>query len=359
MIGFDLTCFTSERSGIARVAMEFAREFQSEQNSILYINLGTRNLIPRIINSRVIGIKKFKFLFALFWLPIWLRQDKIEKMIFFNHRVPFLIPKNISVVIFVHDLVHLKYPTTMKFSTRILDNIFFGRSCKRADKIVCVSRATAQELRSEFPELDGKIAVIHPLIGKTRQLRHKNFWRRELHNNVRFLSVGSFEPRKNYRRLLSAFSLVSRTNTSWSLEIVGSYSWGLDSIEELVSGFGLESQVIVKRDVSEEELGRIFGQVDCLIQPSIYEGFGLPVLEAIRSTLPVLVSKEGAPGEIVGEPLFTFDPLDAQSIAAAIKNFMELSEPEIALERTRMERRSDELSWKDSVYQLKRLISQQ
>ena len=359
MIGFDLTCFSDNRSGIAKVAFEYARAFQGQSELVFYLNIHSRRFIKNPDKYRVIFTSKLKYLNSLLFLPLWTRIDHVTTMVFFNHRIPFFISRKTAVIIFVHDLVHLKHPKTMRLSTRLLDRFFFRRGCKKAEKIVCVSKSTACELVNEFPWCSSKISVIHPLLDKSPVEASGNFLSHLPSGRTKFVSIGSFEPRKNYARLLLAFSAVSKLNSKWSLTLVGSHTWGTEPPEGLIRQLNLGHRVVVKRDVGEDELAGILESSDCLIQPSIYEGFGLPVLEAIRFALPVLVSEKGAPVEIVGEPLLTFDPLDVESIATAIIAFMGLSESEVAVERTRMKRRSDELSWEDSVCRLKRLISQQ
>lgn len=358
MIAFDLTSFSSDRSGIGKLAIEYSRAFESDAKIFFYVNKRIKHLIPNIERSRKIWAPKLKFLLSIILIPAWVRMDSITKIVFFNHRTPFFLPRNISVIIFVHDLVHLKYPETMKPLTRLLDMLFFERGCRRANRIICVSRSTAFELTNEFPNIANKISVIHPLIEGPKNSDSLNYWRRNLTQRIVFLAIGSFEPRKNYRRLLSAFSLIDTVDVEWELILIGANSWGAYSIQDSIKESGLEKRVVVKENVNKDELQKIFEKSDCLIQASVYEGFGLPVLEAIRHSLPVIIANRGAPLEIVPDPVCCFDPNDIVSISKAIKKFICLSKLDVFYARKNMTLRSDQLKWSDSLKAFREIIDE-
>ena len=358
MIAFDLTSFSSDRSGIGKVAIAYSRAFESESKTLFYINSRTKYLIPNINRAREIWAPKLKFLLSLILIPAWVRIDSVTKIVFFNHRIPFFLPRNISVVIFVHDLVHKKYPETMKPLTRLLDKLFFERGCRRANRIICVSRRTAFELSEEFPDIVNQIVVIHPLIDGPKISSPTNHRRRIPRQKLVFLAIGSFEPRKNYRRLLSAFSSINIVGLEWELILIGANAWGGYSIQDSVKHSGLERRVVVKENVNEGELEKIFETSDCLIQASVYEGFGLPVLEAVRHSLPVIIADRGAPLEIVPDPVCCFDPTDIVSISTAIKKFIYLPKTDVFLARKNMIVRSDQLKWSDSLKAFREIIDE-
>jgi glycosyltransferase involved in cell wall biosynthesis len=133
------------------------------------------------------------------------------------------------------------------------------------------------------------------------------------------LFVGTMEPRKNLPRLLAAYrAYVGRCGIAKKLKIVGGQGWGKIDPVQLVANHGLEGMIEVKGKVSDTTLSALYAGAYALIMPSIYEGFGLPVVEALAHGVPVIVSRASALSEVAAAAGYTVDPMSEESICEAL-----------------------------------------
>jgi glycosyltransferase involved in cell wall biosynthesis len=181
---------------------------------------------------------------------------------------------------------------------------------RRAARIVCVSKATQKDLMAFCPAAREKTEVIyigHLLEGNpvipARQLPGKYL-----------LFVGERTGRKNFRFLVQAIGALMKQHKEVKLICTGKFSrWERDLIE----GLGIEGQCI-DMDVTDGELLYLYQHALCLVYPSLFEGFGLPVLEAMANSCPVVTADSGSIREVGGEAVEYVDPFDAASIAAGV-----------------------------------------
>jgi glycosyltransferase involved in cell wall biosynthesis len=131
--------------------------------------------------------------------------------------------------------------------------------------------------------------------------------------------VGTMEPRKNLRRLLGAYkAYIERCSTAKKLKVVGGGGWGKIDPHELVAGLGLGHMVEIEGKVSDQALSAFYAGAYGLVMPSIYEGFGLPVVECLAYGVPAIVSQDSALSEVAGVAGYTVDPLSEESICDAL-----------------------------------------
>ena len=143
--------------------------------------------------------------------------------------------------------------------------------------------------------------------------------------------IGSIEPRKNLVRLLEAYKELLKWSTKWKLVIVGSSNyWKGSLVEKKVEQLGIKDKVIFTGYVKDADLPAIYNGADLFCFPSLYEGFGLPVLEAMACGTPVITSKCSSLPEVVGEAAVLVDPFNVNEIFSAMRRI--LSEPELARE---------------------------
>jgi glycosyltransferase involved in cell wall biosynthesis len=137
------------------------------------------------------------------------------------------------------------------------------------------------------------------------------------------LFVGGLEPKKNLPRLIAAYRLLRRDpSVSHALVIAGSPSWDRSAVRRAIHAGGLEDSVILTGFVPPDELPLLYNMADLFVFPSLYEGFGLPPLEAMACGTPVLVSDRGALPETTGNAAMVTDPLVPDRIAAAMKSIL-------------------------------------
>src|SRR5207249_8471127 len=131
--------------------------------------------------------------------------------------------------------------------------------------------------------------------------------------------VGSQEPRKNLDRLIAAFAQLDTSLPELQLVVAGPQGWGSVDLPAVVRKLDLEGRVVFPGYLPDEQVGSLVAGARAFVFPTLYEGFGLPPLEAMAAGVPVVASRAGSLPEVLGDSPFWCDPLDVDSIAAAIR----------------------------------------
>ena len=214
------------------------------------------------------------------------------------------------------DLTLLHYPETMQTTNFLINKLFLLRSIRRSGKILTISNFIKKDICESFPyDVTADAVVVtypgKPEWGKTGIAAAG----REEH----LLFVGSFEPRKNLSNLLKALCILKdEKNKAVSLHIVGPAGWKNDAIHHFIKTNNLGSQISFKGYCGEKELACEYASCKAFVYPSLYEGFGLPVLEALAANTLVLSSGGTVMEEIAGGCFIPFDPGKPQDIAEKI-----------------------------------------
>ena len=256
-----------------------------------------------------------------FWgqtvLPSQVRRDGVEVLWGPSHRLPFLLDKRIGRVVTIHDLVWLHAAQTMRTRTWMGDRLLMKPALKTADVVVADSVATATALATEFPWLKSPIETVAP--GTTALPAPGDFSSLEPLGITRpyALFVGTLEPRKNLGNLIKAYSLLpASTRSGCDLVIVGGKGWKQTGLADEVRG-GLETNIKFTGFVDDRTLATLYANCLFLAMPSLYEGFGFPIVEAQSFGKPVLTSNTSSMPEVAGDSAVLVDPKDPSAIAAA------------------------------------------
>lgn len=241
----------------------------------------------------------------------WAKADEVDVFWSPRHHLPFRLDSSIRSVVTVHDLVWQKYPETMMFANRLVEKLLMPPSLDRADKILCVSQSTADDVASSFPANKSKIVVTLNAASAIDAPVAPDI------KSPYMLFVGTLEPRKNLLRILKAYSRVKPDLAEIRLVIVGAQGW-MDDIRKHIEGEGLTNTVDLRGHVEEEALHGYYQHALCLLLPSIYEGFGLPALEAMNYGVPVIGSNVSSLPEVVGKGGILVDPESIDAIATAM-----------------------------------------
>lgn len=245
------------------------------------------------------------------------------------HQPDFVLPPTrpaTRTIVTVHDLSFMHDPTTVMpgmvaYLTRLVPD-----SVNRADRVIAVSEATRQDLMAFFQTPPEKISVLYhgvspefrpvPQAERLAAVRQKY----GLGEGPLVLSVGTIHPRKNYRRLVAAFAGIQ---PGVSLVIAGSKGWAYDEVFDEVARHNLEERVLFPGFVAEADLPALYSAADLFIYPSLWEGFGLPLLEAMACGTPVIAANRSALPEVVGQAGLLVDPEDTTAIAGAMVKVLE------------------------------------
>jgi len=275
--------------------------------------------IARLVNS-----------FRMVWwmqvsLPRVCRKSRADVLHCTAFICPFFPP--CPVVLTVHDMTHARYPETMDPLWRWYKKIFFKASLRRASRLIAVSRFSASELAEIHPEHKAKIEVVYEAAAErffSPEPRENETAERIAKLGIEppyFLHVGTANPRKNLSRLLKGFDLFKKKfNRPHRMVCVGARGWLCDEMEKLAETLSAKRDLIFTGRIAEEDLLALYRGAEALVMPSLYEGFGLPVLEAMASKCPVITSNVSSLPEIAGDAALLVDPLNETEIAEAMEH---------------------------------------
>ncbi|OGE81196.1 MAG: hypothetical protein A3H72_00550 [Candidatus Doudnabacteria bacterium RIFCSPLOWO2_02_FULL_48_8] len=227
-------------------------------------------------------------------------------------------------VVTVHDVAWKLFPEAFTPFMRHYLDWSTRHAVKQAAKVVAVSQSTKNDLIKHYQVDPQKIEVIHLAVGE--QFRPRNYSDCQptldkfgLVYQKYILFVGTMQPRKNIPRLVEAFIKIKKDNhMEEKLVIVGKKGWLWEPIEQKIKESGLGQAVQVLDYVTDEDLPFLFAGASLLTLPALYEGFGLPPLEAMKSGVPVVVSDVSSLPEVVGDAGLLVDPNSVDSVAEGL-----------------------------------------
>jgi glycosyltransferase involved in cell wall biosynthesis len=243
------------------------------------------------------------------------------------HYVVPLFPPSATVVT-IHDLMHLSRPEHASLRKRIYATTMLRRAIRRSARVVTVSEATRRELVAFDPHADGKTVVIPNGVDGTFRAdipaAERNRVRQAQHLEGPYvLFLGNDKPHKNLEGLLDAFAEVVKTNRDIRLVLAGGSSDRAAKRRARIAARGLSALVLDLGVVPDADVPPLLAEASALVQPSLTEGFGLPVLEALAVGTPVACSDRGGLPEAGGDAALYFDPENRPAVAAAIRRVVE------------------------------------
>jgi len=330
-IGVDARSLSEPITGIGRYTLSLLEVMVLDKSHqwVLYSHrpLLHGNWSKKNITVHTWNLPKWARILRMLWaqsaLPLMAKKDEVDLFWSPAHRLPRYLPNSIVSVVTIHDLVWKHAPETMRLFSQKLDAKFMPEAIRMADKVIAVSKWTANDLITEVPEAEVKTSVIYEAGSLTFSHSRSDYNLGEKY----LLFVGTLEPRKNLPRLLKAYSLLSCSiKDEYPLIIVGGKGWGEDDIDDIVKQFDIEKYVQFLGYLSDKELATVYQEASLLVMPSLYEGFGLPLLEAMSVGVPVVTSNISSMPEIVGDAAVLADPYSVDSIKEGIEKVLTDSE---------------------------------
>lgn len=325
-IGVDARSLSREVTGIGYYTVNIINELDKQGIETILFSPSSLSIdVSRLKNCRVV-CKSYKNLivrqiWSELYLPLILKKFNLDLFWGPSHRIPLRIPNGIAAVVTIHDLVWKKSPQTMRKRTLVLESLFMPRSLRKADLIISDTQSTSDDLQEFFIDTANKIRQISlaPRFSDMPKEQSKV----EIPSESYILFVGTIEPRKNLKRLIAAYSqLQPRIKDTFNFIIVGGNGWGDENIENLIIDSGLKNNIKLTSYVSDSELIELYKGAYCLVMPSLYEGFGLPILEAQKFGVPVITSNISSMPEVVGEGGILVDPYSLESIRSGLERLM-------------------------------------
>ncbi len=333
-IVLEYTPAVTQRGGIGRYARELAAALAKlavpEQQYILFSASPRRPLFPLPTGDRVtfrripVGERALQRLWQRLRVP--LPAEMLSGPAEIWHALDFTLPPTrMRRIVTMHDLAFLTHPECATPELVAYLHRAVPRAARAADAVITVSEHTRQELLRHFPDLDPARVVTIPLgVGSGFAPGVDLARRRRLLATLPLaapvvLAVGTLEPRKNYPALIRAFDLARHVpGGPRTLVIAGGRGWRFEPILQTIADLHLEAHVILADAVDDADLAALYSLADVVAQVSFTEGFGLPVLEAMRGGVPVVASTGGALPEVAGSAALLVSPDDPDAIARAL-----------------------------------------
>jgi glycosyltransferase involved in cell wall biosynthesis len=328
-IGIDIRNIGKKRTGDEAVFFNLVKNLaliDSENEYFLFTDI-TDTLILQSIgvdlgvavknNFKIISLKTFnKFTWNFWTLPMYLRHNPID-IYQTQYITPFFVPKKIKIITIIHDISFNFFPKLIKFPDLLFLKIFIPISLKRADKILGVSKFTRNEIIDFYKVDPGKVDWIYNAVGdnffEKITKEHLEAVREKYNLPEKFiLYLGTLQPRKNIASLVKAFAGIKEKVPEAKLVLAGNQKGANfdKKIDTAIKKNNLENSVIFSGFIDEKDKPAIFRLATVFCYPSLYEGFGIPILEAMSQGTPVLVSDIPSLREVAKDSALFFDVED-------------------------------------------------
>ncbi len=335
-IGIDVSSAVNQRAGIGRYTRQLVKNLlrpDSEDYFSLFTFYGDEKGFSQDVGSaEKVEFKSkhypgrfFRFmLFALY--ATGLSPDFLVSPLDLFHSPDHVFPacKKIPTVLTIHDLAFLIYPENYTRINRRYLMAMIPKSVRNARKIITDADNTKKDLVRLLKVPEEKIHVIHPGIeSRFRPMSKDNGTeiraRYYVPNDFYLLYVGTLEPRKNLANLIKAYyEIKNNKGIQHKLVICGAAGWLYQKLFKLVVELDLQNDIVFTGHIPDEHLPAVYSRAELLIYPSIYEGFGLPPLEAMACGIPVICSNTSSLPEVVGDAAILIDPYNIEKIAEAM-----------------------------------------
>lgn len=334
MIYVDVSAAVHSKAGLGRYCEQLADTLAGEHPGkiALFYNQGKRHhLPPRLLplprRSVALGYKPWRMSVLMAHLSHVRLDWLVPGASVFHSTEHLLLPlRQVPTVLTVHDLIYKLFPSYHKRLNYWYLNVAMPLFCRRASAIIAVSEATKQDIVRYYGIDPGKIHVVYEAAaGHFRPPAAEDVARVRSRYDLpeRFLiHLSTIEPRKNLDRLLNALQIVRRDFPDLQLVLAGARGWLYADFFARVEREGLEDIVRALGWVPDQDLPAVLAAADLAVQPSLYEGFGLPILEAMATGQVVAASNSSSHPEVGGDAAAYFDPSDVEEMAAVIRRLL-------------------------------------
>lgn len=312
--------------------------------------------VPRVtvlpMPSRLLRKVPLRLVFEQTVLPLLILKHRIDVVHSLHYSFP-LFRFGARSAVTIHDMTSFSMPEAHIGIKGCYYRFFIRRAPRMTDALIFVSRSAQEDFLARFGSPRGLSTVIYH--GKSSDFQPGYDEAATAPVRARYklparyiLYVGTIEPRKNLERLIQAFATLAPVHPDVCLVIAGMMGWKQDHLFGLVQDLGLKGRVLFAGFIAEEHKALLIAGCELFVYPSLYEGFGLPVLEALASGVPTITSNVSSLPEVAGDAAVQVDPKDAAALANAMLAI--LSDPALAAKlREKGPRQAAKFSWEDTA----------
>ncbi|HXK80646.1 MAG TPA: glycosyltransferase family 1 protein [Bacteroidales bacterium] len=331
-IGFDAKRAFFNNSGLgnySRNTINMLAKIYPNEEYFLYSPKFPEEIPEFARNKTIIGPNSNSNIRNSIWRSVLsgnrIKKDKLDIYHGLSNELPInLNRKQIPSVVTIHDLIFLRYPELFNTTDVKIYTYKFKHACKSADKIIAVSKQTKADIIRYFNIPQAKIHVIYQDCNKifhekpNREICSEVLKKYKLPNNY-ILNVGTIEKRKNAMLILKAMALY---NIDIPLVIVGKPTPYLNTLISYAHHYKLKDKLVLLYDVKDEDLPTIYHKASVFVYPSLFEGFGIPILEALNSGVPVITSNLSSLPEVAGTNSILIDPVAHDHLGKELFNLL-------------------------------------
>jgi glycosyltransferase involved in cell wall biosynthesis len=326
------------------------RDIDTTNQYTFYYNKTTNKKVEALNFEHKIHQAPFMWTQRVF--PFLLRRDKPDVLFMPIQMLPFLKSKNQKSVVTIHDLAFLLYPETFPAKDAFLHKLYVREAITKANHLIAITEATKKDIVKFYKVNPDKITVIYHGVDKDR-FRLMKEGEENLVTDVKskynitkpyILYIGNVQPRKNIQGLIKAYQKMSKnTSHDYQLVIAGAKAWLVEDVMKEI-GENYREDIIFTGRFEDAQLPPLLWGSNLFVLPSFYEGFGLPILEAMACGVPTLVSNTPSLVEVGGDASLSFDPHSIDDMAKVLDNV--ISNPDLRTEmREKGLKRVAEFSW--------------
>jgi len=332
-IAFDATAIPRLMAGAAVYTYELARALAAVDAENEYVIFARGDHFDDLPSTRpglrVLKVRAASRPLRLLWeqtvLPLHLRGLRIDALHSPHHTTP-LVPSGCRRVVTFHDLTFFLLPRRYPLARRLYFQTMTRLSARVSDAVIVPSETVRQDAVRILRLAPQRVYVTPEAAGPAFHPRDDGavdaVRRRYGLEGPFLLSVGSLEPGKNRERLLQAFARLRARGLGHTLAVVGQRAWRYEGEAPLARRLGLADSVRFLGHVPQADLPALYSAADLFVFPSLYEGFGLPALEALACGTPVVASNVSAVPEVVGDAALQVPPFDVEALADAIERLL-------------------------------------
>ena len=349
-----------EAPGIGHYASQLIRHLFEIDKKNQYVLFFDRRVNDRDISQykkAKVEIKYFPFhqykkflpgIYSEMLITASLKKEKLDVFHSPKHSIPSTY-RNKNLIT-VHDLATFKHPKLFSRKRISQSKKALSATLKRCQKIIAVSESTKNDLNEIFKIPKRKIEVVYNGLDRIFFSPPREEEMRKVLNKYKvkgkyILFLGTLEPRRNIPRLLEAYaSLKRKESLDYQLVLAGKEGWLASEFKQMVSDFDLRKEVIFTGYVPPKELNSLIRKAEIFVSPSIYEGFGMPVIEAMACGVPVITSNVSSLPEIAGEAALFVSPYDIGGLAGTIRRLLRDKKLQVEL-KEKGQKQARQFSW--------------
>ena len=302
----------------------------------------------QVIVPRLSWLPAFQTFRLFFLIPFILWRKNIDAVFEPAHFGPFNLPKRIKRITMIHDLTPIKFPEFHRWHSQLLQRLFLPLVLKKSDLLLTNSDSTSSDLVDYQPLTKNKYKRIY--LGKDETIYRKTdpkILKIYKIDAPYFLFVGTIEPRKNLIVLLKAYQLFrEKTGKNYQLVIAGQKGWKYTNFFNFLKTFKYKNELIITGFVPHSHLPALYSAADLFIYPSLYEGFGFPILEAMNCGTACLVSNISSMPEVGGNAALTFNPNSPNDLCNKMIQLLTNKKLQADLEKKSVQN-AQKFSWKN------------